>query len=111
MHAIIRVILFFVVTALLLAQVYTGTLTGVVTDPSGAIVPNAAVMLTDQEKGFPYSGTTDSEGRFVLRNLPPSKYRLNVNAPGMQPYSQSDLTLTVGQNAQINVQLQVQGSV
>src|SRR5262249_52312694 len=40
------------------AQVYGGSLTGVATDPSGAVVPGAAVVLTDDEKGFQYTATT-----------------------------------------------------
>ena len=52
-------------------QVYSGSLTGVVKDPSGAVVPNAQVVLTDEDKGFTYASVTDTEGRYVLRNLPP----------------------------------------
>ena len=68
-------------------QVYSGSLTGVVKDPSGAAVPNAKAVLTDQDKGFTYATVTDTEGRYVLRNLPPGRYSLKVTAPGMRPYS------------------------
>src|SRR5690242_9704382 len=60
------------------AQVYSGSITGLVTDPSGAAVPNATVALTDEEKGFSYSARSDNDGRYVLRNLPPGRYRLAV---------------------------------
>ena len=46
-------------------QVYSGSLTGVVKDPSGAAVPNAKAVLTDQDKGFTYATVTDTEGRYV----------------------------------------------
>src|ERR1700686_1592089 len=77
------------------AQVYGGSLTGVATDPSDAVIPNAHVVLTDDEKGFKYSATTNAEGRYILRNLPPGKYSLAVTAPGMRPHTQSGIILTV----------------
>src|SRR4051812_25894918 len=55
------------------AQVYGGSLTGVAYDTSGAVVPGAKVVLVDAEKGFRYTATTDAEGRYILRNLPPGK--------------------------------------
>lgn len=92
------------------AQVYVGSLTGVATDPSGAVVPGAAVVLTDDEKGFKYTAATDSEGRYVLRNLPPGRYSLLITATGMRPYAKSGLTLTVGQNAQVDAHFELQGT-
>lgn len=91
-------------------QVYGGSLTGVATDPSNAIVPNAQVVLTDDEKGFKYTATTNAEGRYILRNLPPGKYTLNVTAPGMRPHTQSGIILTVGQNAQADAHFELQGT-
>src|SRR5216684_732209 len=92
------------------AQVYGGSLTGVATDPSGALVPGAHVVLTDDEKGFKYTATTDGEGRYILRNLPPGRYTLAVTASGMRSHSQSGITLTVGQNFQADAHLEVQGT-
>ena len=91
-------------------QVYSGSLTGVVKDPSGAAVPNAKVVLTDQDKGFTYASLTDTEGRYVMRNLPPGSYSLKVTATGMRPYAPPPLTLTVGQNAEVNVDFEIQGT-
>jgi len=53
------------------AQLYTGSLSGTVTDPSAAAVPSAKVTLVDVDKGFAFTATTDSEGRFLLRQIPP----------------------------------------
>src|ERR1700692_3062164 len=82
------------------AQVYSSSLTGVVTDPSGAAVPKATAVLTDEEKGFTTITKTDNEGRFVLRNLAPGRYSLVVSAPGMRTHTQAGITLNVGQNAE-----------
>jgi hypothetical protein len=92
------------------AQVYGGSLTGVATDPSGAVIPGARVVLTDDDKGFKYTATTDSEGRYILRNLPPGKYSLTVTVQGMRPHTQSGITLTVGQNAQADAHFELQGT-
>src|SRR6267142_330470 len=58
-------------TAAAWAQVYSGSLTGVVKDPSGGIVPGAAVKLTDTNKGYSYNAKTDDSGRYLLRSLLP----------------------------------------
>jgi hypothetical protein len=89
------------------AQLYSGSLTGVVTDPSGGVVQNASVKLTDVDKGFEYTDHTDSVGRYLLRPLPPASYRLMVGAPGFQTYQQTGIKLEVNQNATINVTLRV----
>src|SRR6266498_3980054 len=62
------------------AQLYTGSITGLVQDPSGAVVANASVVLTDTDKGLTYSTKTDAAGRYVLRALPPSTYNTRVEA-------------------------------
>src|SRR5271154_953312 len=93
------------------AQVYSGSLTGLVTDPSGAVIPNAPAVLTDEDKGFTFKATTGSDGRYVLRNLAPGKYRLSITAPGMRPYKSGEIILDVGQNAQEDVHFELQGSV
>ena len=92
------------------AQVYSGSITGLATDPSGAAIPGAQVVLTDEDKGFSYTAKTDNDGRYVLRNLPPGRYRLAVTAAGMRAYAQTGITLNVGQNLQANVQFELQGT-
>src|SRR5919197_4847865 len=54
-----------------LAQVTSGSLTGIVSDPSGAVVPEARVVLTDTNKGYEHPATTDAVGRYVIANLLP----------------------------------------
>ena len=78
--------------------------------PSGVVIPGAQAVLTDEEKGFKFTATTDSEGRYVLRNLSPGQYLLTVSAPGMQPYEKKGITLNVGQNAEVDVKLEVKGT-
>jgi hypothetical protein len=87
------------------AQVYTGSLSGVVTDPTGGVIPGAEVTVTDTGKGFVYSVTTDEVGRYLVRPLPPSTYRLAVVMPGFQTYVQDGIVLNVNQNASYAIRL------
>ena len=89
------------------AQVYTGSITGLVQDPSGAVVPNVSVVLTDMDKGVTYSATTDSSGRYMLRALPPAKYSFRVEAAGFRSEVQNGIVLEVNQNLTLTVSLQV----
>src|SRR5437773_3982309 len=89
------------------AQLYSGSATGLVTDPSGAVVPRAKVSLTDVGKGYTFQTSTDAAGRYVLRGLPPSTYKLTVEIRGFRPYVQDGVTLDVNQNLTIDVRLQV----
>ncbi|HKD07303.1 MAG TPA: carboxypeptidase regulatory-like domain-containing protein [Bryobacteraceae bacterium] len=92
------------------AQVYSGTLTGVVTDPAGAVVPGASVTLTDQNKGFKFTTKTEQDGRYVLRNLAPATYTLQAEFSGMRTYTRPDVVLTVGQNAEANITFELAGA-
>lgn len=93
------------------AQLYSGSLTGIVSDPSGAVIPDAQVTLTDTGKGFDYKTTTSAVGRYLLRSLPPSTYNLTVVSKGFAQYTQDRIVLDVNQNATIDVTLQVEGTM
>ena len=89
----------------------TAELRGQVTDSAGGVVPNATVTITDTGKGTSRTTTTDEEGNYVFLNLLPSSYELKVEAPGSGfAASTTTLNLTVGQQANIPVQLSA-GSV
>ena len=89
------------------AQLYSGTVTGVVTDPSGAVIPGAKVTLTDVSKGYNFKATSDATGRYILRNIPPSTYSLSVTATGFKTSTRTDIALDVNQNATVNVKLEL----
>src|SRR5262249_58207089 len=61
------------------AQLYTGSIAGTVKDPSGAIVAGAQIKATDVQKWFVFNATSDSSGRYVIRELPPSNYVVTAN--------------------------------
>ena len=107
---ILAVVLTFLVHTRAYCKVYSGSITGLATDPTGALVPAATVTLTDENKGFTFSGASGSDGRYVLRNLPPGNYKLSASAPGMQTYTQAGIILTVGQNAEADVHFVLQST-
>jgi hypothetical protein len=80
---------------------------GRVTDPSGAAIASAQVKAIETGKQQVATTATDSDGRFVLPNLPVGNYRLEVIAPGFKTYTQSGIVLQVGNNVEINPALQV----
>ncbi|MFB3922972.1 MAG: TonB-dependent receptor domain-containing protein [Terriglobia bacterium] len=90
-----------------MAQVYSGSLTGVVSDPTGAVVPGSKVTITDVAKGYAYSATTDEVGRYVISSLPPSTYKLTVEAHGFKTAVRDGITLDVNQRASLDVRLEL----
>jgi hypothetical protein len=64
------------------------SVTGTVTDPSGAVVPNATVEIRNPVSGFERTATTDSSGRFAIPNVPFNPYHLKVTGQGFVPHSQ-----------------------
>jgi len=79
----------------------------VVTDPTGSVIPGAAVTLTDVAKRLNFKAITDSTGRYLLRPLPPANYELMVQATGFRTAVRSGIVLDVNQNAAIDVVLQI----
>ncbi len=88
-------------------QLYTGSLTGIVTDPSGAVIPNAKIVLTDIEKGYTTNAVTDANGSYLFRNLAPSKYSIAVTSAGFRSYERTGISIEVNQNASLNIPLEL----
>jgi hypothetical protein len=85
------------------AQVTSGSLSGVVTDPTGAVVPGATVVVTDADKGYPYPTTTDAVGRYLLTNLLPGTYNVSVEAKGFKTYKQEGIVIAVSGRVAVDV--------
>jgi hypothetical protein len=66
-----------------------GVVRGTVTDPSGAVIPNAVVHLTNQVSGFDRTAATNSQGEFEFSNVPFNTYRIRISADGFAPLSQT----------------------
>jgi len=89
------------------AQVTAASLSGAVTDPSGAALPNAIVTTLNTETGASQTKTTTAEGTFTFTTLVPGTYRVTVAEAGFATKVQEGLKLTVSQSATLNTVLSV----
>lgn len=99
--------LLLLVTSSAWSQSFTAAVRGIVTDPTGAAVANAKVVITQAERNVQHTTTTDDQGRYQVSSLPPGQYSLTVEASGFRKYLQNALPLLVQQQATIDVQLQL----
>jgi hypothetical protein len=93
----------------LLAQSNSGTLSGVVTDPSGAVISGATVTIQNPVSGLLRNATTDSSGRFQFINLPFNAYHLTASATGFSSVAEdAEVNSTIPVN--LKVALKVAGA-
>lgn len=83
------------------------SLSGTVSDPSGAAIPGAKLTLTYQATGFQSNFVSDSAGEFTFRNLTPGKYDLSVTATNFKSSTQKGIELAINQSARQDVRLAV----
>ena len=88
------------------AQVDRATLTGTVKDGAGAVLPGATVTVTNVATGVAASQTTTEAGSYLLVNLIPGRYQVDVELSGFKKSSQI-VTLDVGQRARVDATLEV----
>jgi hypothetical protein len=89
------------------SQQVAATITGTVTDPSGAPVAGASVTATNQDRGTKWSTETDSSGLYYLPAVPVGTYDLRIEAKGFQATVRPAFTLVLNQVARIDAQLKV----
>jgi hypothetical protein len=87
--------------------VTTATLSGIVTDSSGAVVPQAEVKITSGQAGITRVFSSDAIGHYSLTQLPPSTYSLEIQAKGFETYKQTGIVLDAGESATQNISLTV----
>jgi hypothetical protein len=91
----------------LLAQGVFATLTGVVSDPTGAVVPNAKITLTDAVSGSARETVADGDGYYTFASVPVGSYNLSVAAAGFKDYTASGIALGGGEKRNVNIALTV----
>ena len=84
------------------AQVPAGSIRGQVTDPSGAVVANAAILLTTPS-GDSMDTTSNKDGFYEFKNLPPGNYRIKAVAQGFALFTKDDVAVAAGQVAHVNI--------
>jgi hypothetical protein len=85
----------------------TGSLSGTISDPTGAVIPRAAVTVSSTASGISRQFTTDSGGHFTFALLPAGTYTLTVEAQGFNTAKQSGISLRVGDSVTDNLTLKV----
>src|SRR5687767_5543001 len=104
------IVVFIAGSALAQSTTGTATMTGVVADSSGAVIPGAAVIVTNTDAGFVFNSVTTNEGSWYIPNLNPGAYQLKIEAQGFKGYVQNGIVLRTGEQPRIDVKLEV-GSV
>ena len=94
-------------THLALAQVNTGTISGIVQDASGAVISGAMVTIRNVDTGTTRVLTSDAGGRYTAPDLPVGNYEIQSQQSGFQTEVRSGIGLTVGREAVVNLSLQV----
>ncbi|MGI4757604.1 MAG: carboxypeptidase regulatory-like domain-containing protein [Janthinobacterium lividum] len=97
--------LFVYATSSLLAQTITGSVTGTVTDPTGAVVPNATVTATNVQTGVSTPTQTNSQGIYNIRFLQIGRYKVTTEASGFSRQTTAEFGLEVQQEARIDVKV------
>jgi len=92
---------------LLHAQTPYGRVTGRVTDASGALIPNASVVLTNTETNVRSTSTTNGSGIFDIPNLPIGPYRANVQLSGFKAYERDGIEVRIGDVLSVDIALEL----
>ena len=89
------------------AQSTLGVVVGTVKDPSGAVLANAAVQLTNTGENTTRDGQTTAEGSFEFQNVKPGVYAVKISAPGFRAFAASDIRLAARQTVRVDAAMQV----
>jgi hypothetical protein len=90
------------------AQVVGGTISGTVTDASGAAIPNAHVLVHNDDTGAQRSLTTNASGQYIASSIAVASYTITADAPNFAQTTRT-VTLTIGQSLNLNLALSVTG--
>jgi hypothetical protein len=94
----------------LFAQSDSATLSGTITDPSGAIISNATVLVTNADTNISQTARSNSAGLYSFPKLAPGRYRISVKNTGFKELVRTDLTLHVGDAVSENFKMEIGSS-
>src|SRR5260370_32065600 len=94
-------------SASLFAQADRGSISGLITDPTGGAVPGIALTLQNQATNLTYSTVTSSTGSYSFLNLPIGIYDLTASAKGFQRSEAKGIQVQVNQQARVDITLNV----
>jgi len=94
-------------SAALFSQGYFGTVSGVLTDSTGAVVQGAKVTLIDEQKGYTFTTTSNNEGRYLFASIPPGMYSVTAEMKGFEKAVVHHVRLSVSENPSANLTLNI----
>src|SRR5580765_2274226 len=106
-RAVLCVIVALLLPAVAAAQAVTGTILGVITDSTGAVMPGATVTLNNTGTGLVRAVTTDANGEYTAPSLPTGKYSVKAELSGFNTVTVPDISLGVDQHFRVNMRLEV----
>jgi hypothetical protein len=89
------------------AQALYGSITGTVTDNTGASIPGVTITVTNEGTGLKLDTVTDAEGLYTIRNVLPGTYTLNAALQGFKTFAQTGIPLTAGNILRVNATLEI----
>src|SRR5215471_766620 len=106
-HKRMRLLLFLVAGVSCAYAQLTGSFEGTVTDPSARIAPGAEIQVKETLTGAQRKSAADNAGRYLMADLEPGVYRLEVSSPGFPPVVREGLVLTAGKSIRVDIALQL----
>ncbi len=94
-------------TSAIFAQGALGTITGTISDPTGAVVGNAAIEIRNTATGAVFKTVSTATGNYTITQLPVGTYELTATVTGFKTYKRSGLDLAAAQIMRIDVPLEV----
>src|SRR6266702_4536666 len=85
----------------------TGSISGIVMDPSGSVIPDIAIICRNVDTGVQQNATTNMDGLYAFTTLPVGHYELETFRPGFKPYKRTGLAIDVGTKLQIDITLEM----
>src|SRR6266536_4378929 len=101
-----RICPLFVVCATVFAQ-NSGTVTGIITDPSQANLPGVSLSLTNEETGVTERAASNAQGEYTFPLLQPGRYRLVVEAKGFRPYTRTGIVLESARVSRLDIRMEL----
>ena len=105
--AVFALIYFGLVTTQAWAQINSGVITGVVTDPGKAVIPNAKIVVVEDATHYQYSATTNGAGEYTVPYLKAGSYSITVSAPGFPAYHLQNVNVVTDGTVREDVELKL----
>ena len=90
-----------------LGQEFTGSISGLVTDPTGAVVADVAITVTDLRRNVHFKTLSNEQGFYLVSQLPPSLYRVSAEKSGFRRFVLDSFPLSTQQKAAVNITLEL----